>query len=77
MSEIELHCDENKSKNETQEKSLFKSDLKVIRTNRYKLKSLIRLNYKSRENNCLSLSGIQRNEDKHRQNKKNPQSFAR
>ena len=48
MREIELHGDRNKSKKETDEKNLFLNfNLKVIKTNSYKLKSLTRLSYTS------------------------------
>ena len=49
MSEIDLHGDENKSK-KRQIKNIyfFKFDLKIIRTNSYNLKCLIRLSYTSR-----------------------------
>ena len=48
MSEIELHGDKNKSKKEPDKKSYFsKFNLKLIRTNSYKLKSLTRWKYRS------------------------------
>ena len=50
MSEIELHCDKNQSKKETDEKKLLflkKVNLKVIETIRYERKSLTRLSYNS------------------------------
>ena len=47
MSEIEVKG-ENKSKNMTEEKKIFFSfNLKVIKTNSYRQKSLIRLSYMS------------------------------
>ena len=40
MSDFEQHGDENKSEKETVEKNLFSNfNLKVIKTNRYELKS--------------------------------------
>ena len=48
MSEIELHGDENKSKEETDLKNVFfKFNLKVVKTNRYKQKSVTKLSYTS------------------------------
>ena len=42
MSEIELHRDEIKSKKQTDEKKI---NLKLIKTNSYKLKSITGLSY--------------------------------
>ena len=42
MSEIELHGDENKSKNETDETNFFKFNSKFVKTNSYILKYLTR-----------------------------------